>query len=282
MTLQELLCQAADLPSFPQLALRVARETEHSDACAASIADLMAEDQGLSTRVLRLANSSFFGVPRRIDSLREAIIILGLVNVRRLALAASTYSWFLSTGRGSRLPMALWSQSVGVATVAASLETQSPKVSETDLFTAGILADIGLSAMGAVAPEPVDRVFQLCRDELMALARAEQEVFGFSHEQVGAELATEWGFPDGVITCIRYHHWPHRAPDGEVAPYFLNLAAGLMSETNQGLVALGHQDVILPEVLVALGLETEHLEAARAGLQRALSMPQGILGGLAA
>ena len=107
MELSEILKLAVDLPSYPVVSLKVARETDNSEATASSIADLMAQDTGLSVRVLRLANSSFFGIPRQVDSLREAIVMLGLANVRRLALAAG----MSAVTSGPRITKADWQRS---------------------------------------------------------------------------------------------------------------------------------------------------------------------------
>lgn len=282
MTLQDVLCQAADLPSFPEIALRVARETEHADACAASISTLMSEDQGLSSRVLRLANSSFFGVPRRIDSLREAIIVLGLVNVRRLALAASTYSWFVSSGRGSKLPMALLTQGMTAASLATDLERTAAAKSETDLFTASIVADIGLAALSAVQPNLVQEVLSMCRDEQMPLNMAEVRVFGFSHAEVGAAMAHEWGFPDGVIRVIRDYSDPGRAADYVVDLDFVNVAMSLCNDLNIGLRTLGVLQPLQPEAILRLGLARDEVEAVRDGLANQGKQAVGQLWGMAA
>lgn len=281
MELSEILKLAVDLPSYPVVSLKVARETDNSEATASSIADLMAQDTGLSVRVLRLANSSFFGIPRQVDSLREAIVMLGLANVRRLALAASTYAWFHGVGGRTDLPSVFWSQSISVASFAQVVASEAKSRCEVDPFTAALLVDVGLTALGAVLPDHLDVILRACSEEGRSLTEVETEQFGFTHQELGAQLGDYWGFPEVINQVILHHHDPNRADERLVITDCIHVAQVLCSRWSLGLAKLGVQHPLQPEVLDRLQIAEAALDdLARAGAEQIgerESMMSGIL-----
>src|SRR5690242_15728442 len=93
ITIEEIVKKTPDLPSMPAAAIKVMRETESTTSSASSIAHILAQDQALSARVLRLANSAYYGLSRKVANLQESVIVLGMRCVRNLCLVASTYPW---------------------------------------------------------------------------------------------------------------------------------------------------------------------------------------------
>jgi len=208
MTLDHVLQLCVDLPTFPAVALKVVQACDDPDTNAHSLADLVAQDPALTTRLLRLANSSFFGMERRVKDLGEAIVVLGLRNVRHLSLVAATYGWM----QGVQMPRVeasrIWIHSLGMGISAGLIADLSPEKGLEDSFTAGLLCEIGRVAFAVVMPEATLTSYDMAQCGA-TIEQAELQVFGFNHTHLGAALGESWGFPEETISAIRFHHNPN-------------------------------------------------------------------------
>lgn len=184
--------------------------------CAASdLVGILEKEPGVSSRILKAANSAYYGTPKSITSLKAAVVRLGNHNVARFALSSA----FGAAGGPDRTPgrpdwTAFWKHSTAVAMLsrhmAAFLKAFTPQ-EEEELFTMGLLHDLGLMV------ELGSGRFGLVEAELargpMPLAEAERRVFGFDHEELGAVAAAAWNFPADLAAAIRCHHHPEQAPE---------------------------------------------------------------------
>jgi hypothetical protein len=165
------LDDARDLPSLPEVAVKVSRLADDPNASAASIARVIATDQGLTARILRLANSALYGVARRVGTVQEAVVILGLGTIRNLTLAASIYPALGAAVPGYDLAKGeLWRHSVAAALCAQELARRMPRaprpgagaapsaaVSPDEAFVAGLLHDIGKTLLSAASGDTSSR-----------------------------------------------------------------------------------------------------------------------------
>src|SRR5688572_8317235 len=150
LTLEEVVENTADLPSLPAATLAVMRESQQATATAHSVGRYLAQDQALTARVLRLANSAFYGMQRRVASADEAVVVLGMRAVRNLSMIASTYHWMDKPMKGYGLePHEFWEHSLSTG-VAAQLIAMHVHPKEADVaFTCGLLHDLGKVALSA-------------------------------------------------------------------------------------------------------------------------------------
>jgi putative nucleotidyltransferase with HDIG domain len=208
-SLDDIIAKTTDLPSLPIAVLRVAKESASPGATTARVAECLASDQALSARVLRLANSAYYGLPRQVKDLREAVMVLGMRCVRNLAIVASSYPWLSKSQNGYGLPPeVLWQHSVGVA-VASQLVARNKAVHpDESAFTAGLLHDLGMTVMGVWLERGRADVVRLIQRDCVPLAEGEMSICGFDHTEVGARLAESWNLPPEIIEAIRYHHSP--------------------------------------------------------------------------
>lgn len=209
LTLDEVVEKTPDLPALPAATLAVMRESQASTATAHSVARYLSQDQALTARVLRLANSAFYGMQRRIASPDEAVIVLGMRAVRNLAMIASTYHWMDKPLKGYSLePHEFWEHSLSTA-VAAQVLAQNVAPASCDLaFTCGLLHDLGKVALSAWLENRSCAMSAVAAKLDLTIDQAERRVLGFDHQQVGSRLAEKWNLPKVIVDAIGFHHTP--------------------------------------------------------------------------
>lgn len=213
-----------NLPSLPAVVVELLQSMDNEDADTRQLAEKLSRDQALSAKVLRLANSSFYGLRGKVVSINDAIVVLGLHGVRTLATAAAVTGVFSAklAASGSIYGMdVFWRHSIAVALFAKAL-ARHKKLNEGNAFTAGLLHDIGRLALACCFPAHLaaveaDRV--ATGDSWLA---AERRVLGFNHAEVGALLADYWSFPPLLSQTIGLHHAPESCDEALVG--VVNLA----------------------------------------------------------
>lgn len=261
LTLEEIVGRTSDLPSIPAAALKVMRASESATVTAGALAAMIAEDQSLSARVLRLANSAYYGLPRQVADLGEAVIVLGMRTVRNLAMVAATYPWLVRPLKGYDLgPRQMWLHSFGVA-IGAQLVARLAKSRSEDLaFTAGLLHNIGKVVMSIWLEDKIGQMMKFAQAAQVPFDEAERKVFGYSHCEVGAYLAEQWNLPDRLVLAIRYHHDPDACiPPNDVVDA-VHLGDFLTMSMGFGLGGDGMHYRLAEETLQRLGLRAEDLD----------------------
>ncbi|MBV6491909.1 MAG: HDOD domain-containing protein [Fimbriimonadaceae bacterium] len=217
-TLAEIVESVTELPAMPHVTMAVLREADSEDGSARRLADQLSQDQALAVRVLRLSNSAFYGLPRTVSEIPEAVVVLGTRAIRSLALVASTYPW-LSKSLGSYGVAAntLWRHSFGVG-ICSKLVSQRADVAQPDTaFAGGLLHDIGKVVMGMWLDRHSIDLERIAVSELLTFDQVESKLFGFNHADVGAALAKAWNLPGVLVDAIGHHH-PHPDSDSEAVP----------------------------------------------------------------
>jgi putative nucleotidyltransferase with HDIG domain len=216
MDVKDILAQVGALPPLPDTALKLIRVTNDPGSTVDDIVEAIRYDQAVTTEVLKLCNSAYFGLARMVTSLNDAMLYLGTVKVLQLVMAVHTNAILSREQAGYGLePGMLWKHSVAVA-LASGMFAQRLKIPNVNLlFTAGLLHDIGKVILNQYVAEEFTEIVRRVNEERQTFAEAEQQVLGFSHEQVGALLAERWRLPEAIVKCIRHHHdpWTLEPPD---------------------------------------------------------------------
>lgn len=207
----ELLTKLHKLPSMPLVVQAVLSSFKDDNLDSNGLAHLLEQDQGLSAKVLRVANSSFYGLPRSIASIQEAVVVMGFNSVRSLVLSAGIVHAFPSTPGSLFDRQAYWRRCFRVAGYAKALARSLGQDQEV-AFTAAMFHEIGQLVLDASAPEQFSRAFQVRDRSGLSLIEAEQAEFGFDHAAIGADLASHWNFPAEIEHAIRYWRTPEREP----------------------------------------------------------------------
>lgn len=199
------------VPSLPAVFLRLTAVVDDPRSAIRDMEEVVYEDPALAGRLLRLANSAYFGFPGHVDSLSRAITLVGTRQLRDLALATSVLDLF--TGVSSELVSmaSFWRHSVSCGLIARALATWRREANAEQFFVAGLLHDIGRLVLLLKASEPMIRALELSRRDNVLLHTVERDILGFDHATVGNELLQQWNLPPAICAAVGYHHMPMRA-----------------------------------------------------------------------
>jgi putative nucleotidyltransferase with HDIG domain len=209
LTLEDIVSKTTDLPTIPAAALAVIRETDSPTATARGVAMHIGQDQALAARVLRLANSAYYGLQRQIMDHHEAVVILGMRCIRNLAMVAATYPWMTRPLKGYSLgPKEMWTHSFGVAIASQMIAKRTGAVNEEAAFTAGLLHNLGKVALSIWLENKLQAMMALAVRDDLTFDEVERKILGYDHADVGAYLGEKWNLPPPLVETMRYHHNP--------------------------------------------------------------------------
>lgn len=194
-----------NLPTLPGIVQKISRMVENPETSTADVGRLISQDQVLSAKVLRMANSAFFGMSRKISSITQALVILGFDVVKGLVLTSSVFDMMKQSMVG------LWEHSIGCAAVAGVVARRINRPDAEEILVAGLLHDLGKLVLSLQLPEETARILELARQENISFYEAEQRILEFSHADVGLWLSEHWNLPEALAEPMRLHHTPERA-----------------------------------------------------------------------
>jgi putative nucleotidyltransferase with HDIG domain len=196
-----------DLPPLPSIVLDLISSFEREDVDVGLLAEKISRDQALSAKMLRLANSSFYGLPSKVGTVNQAIVVLGFDTARALAVASNVIESF-EAGKAGEIDVAeFWRHSIATALCARSLARHA-RLAQDNAFIAGLLHDIGRLVLASGFPEHYAQVADYCAREGTTLGDAELRVLGVDHQRVGQLLGEAWKFPLAIQHAIGQHHAP--------------------------------------------------------------------------
>jgi putative nucleotidyltransferase with HDIG domain len=205
-----------DLPSLPLVVLDVLRTFEQDEASTGEIADKVAKDQALAAKTLRIANSSFYGLSRKVSTIQQAITVLGFDSVRTLITAAAVTNVFSCGSHGAFDFQSFWRHSIGTG-LCAKIVAREKKFNQDYAFVCGLLHDIGRLVLVTRFPEQYGAVMKYRAEYDCHALDAERAVLGTDHAAVGRTLAEYWKFPLIMQKAIASHHDPDSGEMGEIA-----------------------------------------------------------------
>ncbi len=215
-TVLEAILTSKELPTIPIIASQLLTLTAREDTTLTDIANLISQDMALSSKILRVANSSFYSFPQQISSINQAVSILGMNAVRSLVLSFS----FLTMGRRQKKSLfdfeQFWERCLVQAAATKLILQQVANADTEEAFTFGLLQNIGQLIFATTQREKYDLVLhkilenKFAKNESVAVDEEalEQEIIGTSHAIVGYEVAGVWGLPEKLRLPIKYHHQP--------------------------------------------------------------------------
>ena len=196
-----------ELPTLPQVVTVILSLIDSPDSSAEDINRVMEKDPALVGKILKLVNSAYYGLPNKVNSVRQSIVILGFSTVKSLAISASVFDMFDETRSTAFSREAFWSHSIGCACVARLLGHREPGTDEETSFVVGLLHDIGKLVIDQYAPQEFDAIVNLAQQRQTTFFAAEQEILvETNHAEVGAWVAEQWSLSPELISAIRNHH----------------------------------------------------------------------------
>lgn len=196
-----------ELPALPAVVLELIQSLGDSEVSAEQLAAKISQDQAIAAKTLRLANSSFYGLPRQVTSIAEATTILGLRTLRSVATAAGLAGGFASSRCEGFDFDAFWRHSIGTALTAHAL-AQRTRQDVDAAFTLGLLHDIGRLVLISAYPDEYAQAIAYRAEQDCLMHVAEKHWFGVDHADVGGVVAEHWRFAPAVVAAISCHHRP--------------------------------------------------------------------------
>jgi putative nucleotidyltransferase with HDIG domain len=213
--LRELLSQIDTLPSVPSVYLQVLKALQDPNVSLRNVANLIAQDMGMTAKVLKVINSAYFGLRHPVSNIQQAVVLMGKDSTRSLVLAISVFSIFQADWV-KRLADELYRHSflVGVYAKRIVQDLGGNVASLDNALVAGILHDVGKLLLATYFPKQYARAMQLALQEEMPLHEAETRELGVTHAEVGAYLLGIWGLTDDIVQTVAFHQIPRLCPLG--------------------------------------------------------------------
>lgn len=219
-----------DLPVLDNTFNEMSRAADNPGSTSSEISKIVERDQVVTAKVLRLINSAFYGIPRKITKLEQAITLLGISAVKNLILAGSVFQ-----ALGNLVDLrGLWGHAFAVATGAKIIGQKINYREIEDLFICGLLHDIGKLAEYLLEPEAVQAARDKSISENLFYWQAEKELFATGHERIGQMLLMRWKLPAKYCKVVAFHHRPHPKRDYALETAAVFAADALARNLNLG------------------------------------------------
>lgn len=258
---RELITGAIDLPSLPEVVMRAIELVNDPEASAIDIGRVLSEDSALTARLLKIVNSPFYGFPSRIDTVSRAITVIGTLDLLDLILATSVVKMFSGVPNDLVSMDSFWKHSLYGGVVARLLAARSKQPNVEHFFVAGLLHDLGSLVIYRKLPELAREALLRARYNGIVLQQAEQELLGFDHAMVGAELIRTWKLPASLVEAVEFHHNPSQAPNYPLIAAVVHVADVIASAIRSGAGASEAAPPLDPSAWDRIGLPTLAIEA---------------------
>lgn len=277
--------EISHIATLPEITMRIVELVEDPKSTAQDLHKVISNDPALCSRILKVVNSSFYGLPGQIGSINRAIVMLGLNAVKNIAIAASLAKLF----RGGELTTSfsardLWTHSNATAAASKMIANSLRLGLSDEAFLAGLIHDIGIMVELQHDREKLASVFNKlevdkdgnCSSDFMAIERS---VFGCDHSLFGATLCESWKFPKSFVCVCGHHHDPKHLPhENRTLPWMVWIADRLSAEAKRGFRLDLTSTEISDEALAAINMSRDQLAAVRAALPAALQAAEATMG----
>lgn len=265
-TIKQQVRRIKNLPTIPGIVAKISRLVENPETSAAEVGRLIAQDQVLSAKVLRMANSAFFGMSRKISSIPQALVILGFDVVKGLVLTSSVFDMIQKSMSG------LWEHSIGCAAASGALAQLMGRDDAEEVLVAGLLHDLGKVVLILNLPEEAERIKEAVEKKNISFYQAEKEILpDYTHAEIGQWLAEHWNLPESLAEPMRLHHTPERARLNPEHAAIVHLADIIIKAQGIGFSGDDLTPPLSPAAWEIIGLKTSDFPAVMDILQPRLS-----------
>ncbi len=223
--LREFIKEIKDLPTLPTLYISLRDKLYDPRSSASDIAHILASDQSICSNILKIANSAFYGLSGRITTIPHAIVVIGFNGIHHIVLNMTMTQMVTGQTAIEGFDMiSFWEHSLAVGTIAKIIGKRCKGVSQEEIFTAGLLHDIGKIVIYKHMPEKFAEIMNIVRTRDLLIREAEEQVLSLDHTQIGTALLEYWRFPDFLARTTAYHHNPVVAKEKTKAAAIVHLA----------------------------------------------------------
>lgn len=252
------------LPTLPTVITQLMTLIDSPKTSGRQVAQVISTDQALTAKILKLANSSFYGFPREISTVQHAVVILGFETVKSLGLSVSVLQRFSGPSDNTQFDrQGFWEHSIACGVSARLLAGKLRYRLPGEAFAAGILHDVGKLILSQYFPAEFAQVIERMRTDDIYIGKAEELVLGLTHSEVGSWLAEKWNLPGKLVDAIAYHHTPGRLTRNAELPALIHLADFLCRREGIGDGGGQRMPTLDPAALQIFGIREEPKAALR-------------------
>ncbi|MEK7792687.1 MAG: HDOD domain-containing protein [Pseudomonadota bacterium] len=227
MDARVIAANANSLYSLPEVALRINELINAGDATNAELEEVILHDPTLTAKVLKIVNSSYFGFSQKIETVSRAIVLIGQKELRNLAIATSVASTFKGISPKLVNMEVFWYHSVTCGVITRLIAAHLNRKEQERFFIAGLLHGIGKLIFFSQFPRESERILRLENQSDEVVTEAEQEIFGFTYAELGAELLKQWQLPDNIWRMIAFQLDPFNDSSYKEDTCILHVAANI-------------------------------------------------------
>jgi len=217
---EAVLAGIKNLPSIPKVVFDVTKLLGDSKVTTNQLAELISKDQGLTSKILAVANSPLYGIKRKVSSIEFAILVLGFGDIRNIVTALSLADSIKTLPGKYFDSYEFWVHSMVVGTAAKGISTNLGFDFGSEAFVAGILHDMGSLVIYKFFSNEFNQIVELSNKEKINILEAEERVLGITHQEIGKFLAEKWDLPNVLCDALNYHHRPLKAVENK---YFVSI-----------------------------------------------------------
>ncbi len=213
---EKILRSIAQLPPFPAVVQRALQMIADPKTSAQDVVDVIQYDQSITADLLKLCNSAYFGLQRKVYSLKEALVLVGFNQLFEIVLGRQSSRIYAKSCAGYDLQKGeLWQHSVACALLSRIVSRRLNQRPSPVLFTAALLHDIGKVILSEFVADYLEEITKLLQEPSVSFNRAEKQILGIDHAELGGKISEAWKFPKVIVAAIRCHHVPFSAPDAD-------------------------------------------------------------------
>ncbi len=224
-----------NLPTPPIVFHQIEKVINNPEVSAGQVASVLSEDPAISVKVLKLTNSAFYGLSREIDSVKQAVVIVGLEAIKNLVLSASVLDMFKGKNIDQEFQEKFWRHSLATAVCSRIVAREARRrglVDPESAFSAGLLHDIGKMVISCFLPKEYSLFKQERQINQSDLDyEIEEQVIGYNHAQIGGYLAAHWRLPGKLGDAVAFHHHPQLSEQENTLVYIVHIGNYLAKKT---------------------------------------------------
>ncbi|MFO7985606.1 MAG: HDOD domain-containing protein [Desulfatiglandaceae bacterium] len=257
---QDIISDVKSFPSMSNVAMKVLKLVDDPESTASEIEEALRYEPSITANILKLTNSAYFGLPTKIASIRQAIVLLGWEKLGKLVMTTCVNAVLDKPVPGYDLsPGELWQHSIAVSVAAELLVKELGIEADDEIFTAALLHDLGKLVLGNYVKEDFSAI-KKAAGEGTPFQEAERQVLGTDHAEVGGRLLEMWSFPKSLVKSVRWHHEPDSAEEKSTIIDLIHVADVLCLMIGLGIGREGLQYKPSPAATKRLGLKPQQLE----------------------
>lgn len=261
LNIEYIVSKVDDMKVLPEIINKIIALTDDPDSTVQDMEKAILKDSVLTTKILRLANSAYYGYARNISTISRAAVLLGFQAIKSLALASTVRTYLTDELKGYSLEKnQLWTQSQTCAIVSRFIAKQIKYPNPEEAYIAGLLRDIGKTILNQHMEKEYAEVLLKIEMDNLSFLDAEREVLGFNHAEIGEKVAEKWNLPKALVDAIGHHHTPELANINPLLVSIIHIADAITMMMGVGLGLDGLAYNLSPMAIETIGLDELQLE----------------------